>query len=138
MTGISLVKELKTVSLRHQVKGSCFEIASQICGNNMRKAYSYPESIKAVKEIVCEALNLTFKDIESTSRKMHIIKARHIAMYECNRMALGSLKMIGKEFGNNFDHSTVIRACNSVENQKSVNGNYRHLIEKIQVKTNLI
>ncbi len=72
-----------------------------------------PESIK---EVVAKYFNIPVEDIDSAKRSNIIAYPRQIAMYCCRELAKMQYKSIGNSFGNR-DHSTVMHACNKIEQE---------------------
>ena len=62
--------------------------------------------------------------------------ARQIAMFLAKELTLSSLKTIGLHFGGR-DHSTVIHACNSIEDYKSRDSSLQGIIDDIRNKVEL-
>jgi chromosomal replication initiator protein len=74
-------------------------------------------SIESITRIVCEHLKIDENKLRDKSRKKEIVLARQIAMYLSKEMTKSSLKTIGLHFGGR-DHSTVIHACTSMDEEK--------------------
>lgn len=69
-----------------------------------------------IKETVAKYFNIDVADINSSKRSNDIAFPRQIAMYLCRELAKMQYKNIGVEFGNR-DHSTVMHACNKIEQE---------------------
>lgn len=76
-------------------------------------------TIKKIKQAVCKEFNVSKQDLESNSRKKHLVKARQVAMNRCRRETDATLKEIGLSFNRN--HSTVSHALNK-GNRKNEEG----------------
>jgi chromosomal replication initiator protein len=74
-------------------------------------------SIESITKTVCNHLKLDENKLRDKSRRKEIVLARQIAMYLSKEMTKSSLKTIGLHFGGR-DHSTVIHACTSMEEEK--------------------
>ncbi|MDX1426830.1 MAG: helix-turn-helix domain-containing protein, partial [Salegentibacter mishustinae] len=92
-------------------------------------------TIDIITKNVCNHLGVAENKIRDKTRKKEIVLARQIAMYLSKELTKSSLKTIGLHFGGR-DHSTVIHACNTIEQQKfkdkSLNellGNLKSMIE---------
>ena len=87
-------------------------------------------------EIVSEYFNINIPVLGMKTREMHVIKARHIAMYLCYKYTNLSLTKTGNVF--NKDHATVMHACKSVLNQMETNLNYAYdvneLIQRFKIR----
>ncbi|MCI9275110.1 MAG: chromosomal replication initiator protein DnaA [Clostridia bacterium] len=69
-----------------------------------------------IKETVSKYFNIDVADMNSSKRSNDIAFPRQIAMYLCRELAKMQYKNIGIEFGNR-DHSTVMHACNKIEQE---------------------
>ena len=69
-----------------------------------------------IKQIVAKYFHIDVGDIDSTKRSNDIAYPRQVAMYLCRELAKMPYKSIGNEFGNR-DHSTVMHACNKIEEE---------------------
>ena len=73
-------------------------------------------SINKIKKEVSDYYGLTKQQLVSKTRTSNISNARHIAMYLCRKLMDIPFVKIGEEFGKR-DHSTVMSACEKVENK---------------------
>lgn len=89
--------------------------------------------IDDITKIVCEYLSLPENKIREKTRKKEVVFARQIAMYLSKKFTSNSLKTIGLYFGGR-DHSTVIHACNLIENNINSDAYLQDVIEKLQSK----
>jgi chromosomal replication initiator protein len=69
-----------------------------------------------IRETVAAAWNVRSHDLCARTRKHPIVTARHVAMYLAREFTDKSLADIGAHFGGR-DHSTVINACQSVQDR---------------------
>lgn len=90
-------------------------------------------TIDDISKAVCTYLNIAENKIREKTRKKEVVLARQLAMYFSKEMTKSSLKTIGLHFGGR-DHSTVIHACNSVEEMQKDDTSMRELIEGIRNK----
>ena len=93
-------------------------------------------TIEEIQRIVCEYLDIDEDLIRAKTRKREVVRARQIAMYFCKEMTQHSLKTIGLHFGGR-DHSTVIHAVKTVEEQTDSDPQFRDAVEQIQRKIEL-
>ncbi|MBQ6703434.1 MAG: chromosomal replication initiator protein DnaA, partial [Clostridia bacterium] len=70
-------------------------------------------TIELIQQVVAEFYNITVESLVSSRRTADITYPRQIAMYLGREMTDLSLKAIGQAF--NRDYSTVISACNKIE-----------------------
>src|SRR4030042_4920082 len=71
-------------------------------------------SIDQITKIVCDYFSVDENKVREKNRKKEVVLARQVAMYLSKILTKSSLKTIGLHFGGR-DHSTVIHACNSIE-----------------------
>ena len=90
-------------------------------------------TIDDISKSVCTYLNIPENKIREKTRKKEIVLARQLAMYFSKELTKSSLKTIGLHFGGR-DHSTVIHACNNIEEMKSKDISMNELIEGIRNK----
>lgn len=93
-------------------------------------------TIEAIQQVVCDYLSIPVELVCDKTRKREVVQARQIAMFFCKQLTQHSLKKIGLHFGGR-DHSTVIHANQSVENQIDTDPQYRTMIEEISHKLDL-
>jgi len=88
-------------------------------------------TIDDISKAVCAYLNIAENKIREKNRKKEIVLARQLAMYLSKELTKSSLKTIGLHFGGR-DHSTVIHACNSIEEMKNNDTSMKDLIDGIR------
>lgn len=93
-------------------------------------------TIEQIQQIVCESFGIQPDLVRAKTRKREIVQARQVAMYFCKQLTQHSLKSIGLHFGGR-DHSTVIHACQSVENLMETDPKFREMIEELRHKISL-
>ena len=93
-------------------------------------------TIEEIQRITCEYFKLPEDLIRAKTRKREVVQARQVAMYFCKQLTQHSLKTIGLHFGGR-DHSTVIHANQSVEDQIETDPKFREMIEEIRHKIDL-
>jgi chromosomal replication initiator protein len=93
-------------------------------------------TIEEIQRIVCEYMDIDEDRVRGKTRKREVVRARQIAMYFCKKLTQNSLKTIGLHFGGR-DHSTVIHANNTVEDQMETNEQFRNTVEEIGRKLDL-
>ena len=87
--------------------------ACPLCGHQpiTRNLVETRKKLDVIKKFVCRKYRITRVEIESSSRKAHIVKARNEAMRLCKQRTKATLEEIGKCF--NRKHSTVLHAINN-------------------------
>lgn len=93
-------------------------------------------TIDDISRIICTQLNIPENKIREKTRKKEIVLARQLAMYFAKELTKNSLKTIGLHFGGR-DHSTVIHACNNVEQMRNSDPSMSDLIDSIRNKLKL-
>ncbi len=93
-------------------------------------------TIEEIQRIVCEYFDMPEDLVRAKTRKREVVQTRQIAMYFCKQLTQHSLKTIGLHFGGR-DHSTVIHANQSVENQIETAPKFREMIDEISHKIEL-
>jgi len=96
-----------------------------------------PITIESIQRTVCEYFGIPEDLIRAKTRKQEIVNARQIAMYLAKELTNCSLKTIGLHFGGR-DHSTVIHAYQSVEDQMRLDGKYQANVGQIRRRLQLL
>ena len=93
-------------------------------------------TIEQLQRITCEVLDIPEDLVRARTRKREVVQARQIAMYFAKQLTKHSLKTIGLHFGGR-DHSTVIHAVRSVDNQIDTDPSFRETVERVRKKIDL-
>ncbi|HVO74695.1 MAG TPA: chromosomal replication initiator protein DnaA [Ignavibacteriaceae bacterium] len=88
-------------------------------------------TIENITKIVCAYLNVDENKLRDKTRKKEIVLARQLAMYLSKELTKSSLKTIGLHFGGR-DHSTVIHACTSIEDDISKDPSLNELVLQLK------
>lgn len=96
-----------------------------------------PLTIETIQHVVCEYFSIPEDLIRAKTRKQEIVNGRQIAMYLAKELTNSSLKTIGLHFGGR-DHSTVIHAYQSVEDQMKIDQKYQANVEQLRRKLQLL
>ncbi|MFZ0453596.1 MAG: chromosomal replication initiator protein DnaA [Ignavibacteriaceae bacterium] len=88
-------------------------------------------TIEIITKNVCTYLKVDENKIRDKTRKKEIVLARQIAMYLAKELTKSSLKTIGLHFGGR-DHSTVIHACNSIEELRTKDSALKEIVENLK------
>jgi len=129
-----LIKLLASVSLSS--KEISFELAKKTVKEIATDRKTSTLTIETITKVVCEHLGVAENKIRDKTRKKEIVLARQIAMYLAKELTLSSLKTIGLHFGGR-DHSTVIHACNSIEESKRKDSSFHNILNDIRNKVEL-
>lgn len=95
-------------------------------GSQQRKEVT----IDSIQKKVADHFNVEAVMLKAKKKSAEIVVARHVAMYLARSLTKSSLKLIGTAFGGR-DHSTVIHACDLVDNKMANDPGFREKIDKI-------
>lgn len=131
----SNVRELEgaLISLLAQASLNRKEIDIELAKKMMKnfvKHSSREVSIDYIQKLVTEFYGLSVDQLKSKTRKREIVQARQISMYYAKNMTKASLKSIGTYFGGR-DHSTVIHACQTVNDLMDTDKKFKNDVEEI-------
>ncbi len=131
----SNVRELEgaLISLLAQASLNRKEIDIELAKKMMKnfvKHSSREVSIDYIQKLVTEFYGLSVDQLKSKTRKREIVQARQISMYYAKSMTKASLKSIGTYFGGR-DHSTVIHACQTVNDLIDTDKKFKNDVEEI-------
>lgn len=88
-------------------------------------------SIEYIQEVVAKYFDVTLDDLKGSRRSSDVVFPRQIAMYLCKNVAQISFPKIGQAFGKR-DHSTVMHACEKIENEIKENPNTKLIVETVK------
>lgn len=92
-----------------------------------------PLTVEEIQRIVAEFYDIPNDLLRAKTRKQEIVIARQVAMYLAKELTNSSLKTIGLNFGGR-DHSTVIHAYQTVEEQIKIDPKFRSSMEQLRRK----
>ena len=132
----ALVSLLAQSSLNR--KEVTLELAKQILKNFVKNS-TREISIEFIQKLVCDYFSIPVDLVKSKTRKREIVQARQISMFYAKDLTKASLKTIGMHFGGR-DHSTVIHACQTVNDLMETDKKFKADIEEIgkRIKINLV
>jgi len=132
----ALVSLLAQSSLNR--KEVTLDLAKQILKNFVKNS-SREISIEFIQKLVCDYFTIPVDLVKSKTRKREIVQARQISMFYAKDLTKSSLKTIGMHFGGR-DHSTVIHACQTVNDLIETDKKFKADIEEIgkRIKINLV
>lgn len=96
-----------------------------------------PITIEEIQRVVCEYFSIPEDLVRAKTRKQEVVNARQIAMYLAKELTNSSLKTIGLHFGGR-DHSTVIHAYQSVEDQMKLDQKFQANVQQIRRRLELL
>jgi chromosomal replication initiator protein len=90
-------------------------------------------TIEDIQRTVSEHLGIPEDLLRAKTRKQEVANARQIAMYLAKEFTNSSLKTIGLHFGGR-DHSTVIHAYQTIEDNISTDPKQKSLVQQLKTK----
>lgn len=90
-----------------------------------------------IQKLVCDYFDVSVETLKSKTRKREVVQARQISMYLAKGHTKASLKGIGDFFGGK-DHSTVIYACQTVEDLISTDKKIKGYLSDITKKMKML
>jgi chromosomal replication initiator protein len=97
---------------------------------NFVKNASREISIDYIQKLVSDYFQIPVDTLKSKTRKREIVQARQISMFFAKQLTKSSLKNIGMHFGGR-DHSTVIHACQTVNDLMDTDKKFKADVEEI-------
>ena len=92
-------------------------------------------TVEYIQEIVSEYFQLSIEELQSKTRKRHVVQARQLAMFFAKKYTKLSLANIGKSIGKR-DHATVLHACKTVDNLNETDKHFRKFLSDLTTKIN--
>lgn len=90
-------------------------------------------TIQDIQKLVSEEYNIRIEDFAARKRTQSIAFPRQIAMYLSRKLTELSLPKIGEEFGGR-DHTTVMHACNKIEELIEKDPEFKNTIKNLEEK----
>jgi len=87
-------------------------------------------TIDLIQKKVSEYFDISLSDMRAKNRSKAIAYPRQIAMYLARQLTEYSLPEIGDGFGGR-DHTTVMHACDKIENEMKIKNGVRGLVERL-------
>ncbi len=88
-------------------------------------------SIELIQETISKYFNISVNDLKGIKRSVDVTFPRQIAMYLCRNVAGQPLTVIGAMFGKR-DHTTVLHACNKIENEVKENPSTKRIVDSVK------
>ena len=88
-------------------------------------------SIELIQETISKYFNISVNDLKGIKRSVDVTFPRQIAMYVCRNVAGQPLTVIGAKFGKR-DHTTVLHACNKIENEVKENPSTKRIVDSVK------
>ena len=87
-------------------------------------------TIADIQQLVVEHFSITLEEMNGARRNQSLVVPRQMAMYLCRQLLDSSFPEIAKRFGGR-DHSTVIYACNKLEQSMKLDRKVRALVGEL-------
>ncbi len=123
----ALVRLVAYASLRK--KELTMSLAQDVLKDSIRSK-SKPVTIEQIQKEVASYFKISEEMLKSKKKTQEIVNARQVAMYLCRTLTSSSLKLIGVNFGNR-DHSTVIHACQQVQDNMKSSMDFKLQIDQL-------
>ena len=137
----SNIRELEGALIRLQAHAALtsreidLELARDVLKDLIKE--SRPQlTIESIQSVVCDYLGIPEDLVRARTRKREVVQARQVAMYFSKEITKHSLKTIGLHFGGR-DHSTVIHAVRSVDDQIETDPSFREMVVSVRKKLEL-
>ncbi|MFN3596193.1 MAG: chromosomal replication initiator protein DnaA [Rubricoccaceae bacterium] len=130
------IRELEGALIRLQAHAALhtrevdLQLAREVLRDLVREA-RINLTVEDIQRVVCDYLQISEDLVRARTRKREVVQARQIAMWFAKQLTTQSLKSIGLHFGGR-DHSTVIHAIQSVEDQLETDPAFRELVDVIR------
>ncbi len=109
------------------------EFANEALKDFINKNIYSENSIQNIQKAVASYYKITVEDLKGKKRSARIALPRQIAMYLSRMLTDETFPRIGLEFGGR-DHSTVIHACDKIENDQKMDKQLEFEIKEIKNK----
>lgn len=106
------------------------ELAKEVLSNTLKRQKKEVLGIEHIQNAVADHFNLSVDILSARTRRKEAAHARQTAMYLSRKLTDESLKEIGNRFGGR-DHTTVIHACQSIEELLNNNVQFRDVVDRI-------
>lgn len=90
-----------------------------------------PVTIEQIQRTVSEFFDIPADLLRAKTRKQEVVNARQVAMFLAKELTNSSLKTVGLHFGGR-DHSTVIHACQAVEDHVKTDIVFKHNVDQLR------
>ncbi|HHY46245.1 MAG TPA: chromosomal replication initiator protein DnaA [Firmicutes bacterium] len=92
------------------------QLASQVLKDILPQSKAKQISIELIQQTVADFFQISYEEMRAKKRTRNVSYPRQIAMYLARELTEASLPKIGEEFGGR-DHSTVIHACEKIQDE---------------------
>ncbi len=126
----ALIKIIAYASLVNQQIN--INLAKDVIKDIVKDKAKKPLSLNKIKKQVSDYYELEVELLSAKIRTKEIAHARQVAMFLCRDLTNFSLPKIGEGFGNR-DHTTVMHACDKINNDMKKNHDLKSAINQIKL-----
>jgi chromosomal replication initiator protein len=127
----ALTRTIAYASLRNE------QISKELVQESLRNIFNVADqkiiTIDMIENIVTGHFGVSKEDLKSKKRNKEVTFPRQIAMYLARDLAKATLPQIGSYFGGR-DHTTVMHACEKIENEKKSDSKLSVLLKELTEK----
>ena len=132
----SNVRELEGALVKLQAHASLTgaEISIEMAKQELRNAVpeeSAQYTVESIQAAVAKHFHLKIVDLKAATRQRKVAVPRQIAMYLIRKYTGIGYKEIGHHFGGK-DHSTIVHACQKIEQEMETDAQLKEAVEGIQ------
>jgi chromosomal replication initiator protein len=127
----ALIRVLAYTSLNE--KPITLEVAREVLRDLLPDRKPTPITISLIKQVVADHYDVQPADFNAKKRTRSIAFPRQVAMYLCRQLTDSSLPRIGEQFGGR-DHTTVMHACDKVQELRKENPDFEDTLQEIVSK----
>ncbi len=133
------IRELEGALIRVMAYGSItrqpltIELAAEALKDVISHTTPKPITIRLIQEEVVKHFELQVADLKAKTRTRSVAFPRQVAMYLARHLTDASLPRIGEDFGGR-DHTTVIHACEKIEQELHEDPQLAQLVESLSTR----
>lgn len=109
------------------------DVAKEALSDFLNSNSYMKNNIQKIQKIVCDYYQITLEDMNSKKRNNNFVLPRQVAMFLSRNLTELSFPRIGIEFGGR-DHTTVIHACNKIEDEIKKDKDFKNSIDLLKKK----
>ncbi len=106
------------------------DLVDEVLKDTLAGEFKREITIEAIQNLVAQHFGIRPSDMKAKKRTRTVAYPRQIAMYLCRQLTEHSLPRLGEAFGGR-DHTTVLHACEKIENEMANDKELAALIEKL-------
>jgi hypothetical protein len=129
----TILEDLLKKDNNYDINTCINDINAVYLNKNNSNVFIFEQDIDYLLYLCCTEFNTTLDEIKGSSRIRNIVLARHISIHILIEYKAGTLKSIGKLFGDR-DHTTIIHAYRQINNMISTQ--YQGYEKYVKIKNN--